>query len=84
VSDDEIKISARGLLELLSGKVTQERFFELHDWRAMANPFSAQQSQGRLITEIRVEHNEKERDDNRLTIRFGNPEPAISPFRLPS
>ena len=80
--DDEIKISARGLLELLSGQITQERFLKLHSWAPMANLFQNQLNQGRLITSITIE-NGGERDDDWAVIRFGEPDPAISPFRVP-
>jgi hypothetical protein len=83
VSEDEIKISARSLLELLSGELTQERFFTLHSWTPMANPFGAQLDHGRLITEIAIEKGEEETDDDWLTIKFGDPDPAVSPFKMP-
>jgi hypothetical protein len=82
MTDDEIKISTRGLLELLSGQITQERFLKLHSWAPMANLFEAQLNQGRLITSITIE-NRGERDDDWAVIRFGEPDPAISPFRVP-
>ncbi len=84
VAEEEIKISARGLLELLSGEITQERFFKLHSWEVLANPFHAQLAQGRLITGITIEKGVvSERDDDWAVVRFGEPDPAISPFRVP-
>ncbi|MDQ1637401.1 MAG: hypothetical protein QOF62_740 [Pyrinomonadaceae bacterium] len=90
MSDNEIRISARGLLELLSGKITQEQFFKSHSFVPMPsesrrrwNPFKSKLSQGSLITEITVESGENERDDDWLTIKFGGPDPAVSPFELP-
>ena len=85
MSENEIRISARGLLELLSGKISQERFFTLHQWVPMENPLHAQLSQGRLITEITIEKGAgEERDDDWLTIRFGERDPAVAPFITPS
>jgi hypothetical protein len=90
MSEDEIKISARGLLELLSGRITQERFFQSHafvqvptETKRAWNPFESQLSQGSLITEVRVESGEEEKDDDWLTIKFGAPDPAVSPFEVP-
>jgi hypothetical protein len=84
VSDNEIRISARGLLELLSGRITQEQFFRAHPWMSISNPFDSQLSRGRLITEIGIEKGGEERDDDWLTMTFGQPDPAVSPFKVPS
>jgi hypothetical protein len=90
MSEDEINISARGLLELLSGRITQERFFKSHafvqvptETKRAWNPFESQLSHGSLITEVRVESGEEEKDDDWLTIKFGAPDPAVSPFKVP-
>lgn len=84
MNDDEIRISARGLLELLSGKLTQERFFRLHSWTPSANPFGFQLGQGHLITAISVEKGEQESDDDWVTIKFGDSDPAVASFRMPT
>ncbi|MET0626582.1 MAG: hypothetical protein ABW250_26845 [Pyrinomonadaceae bacterium] len=91
VGSHEITISARALLDLLSGKVTQEQFFKKHHFMPdegeaypSFNPFTYKREKGMLITEITVEENEDERDDNWLTIKFGEPDPAITPFVVPT
>ena len=91
MSVDEIKISARGLLELLSGRITQDQFFKSHAFVQVPtetqrgwNPFESQLSQGNLITEVRVESGEEERDDDWLTVKFGASDPAISPVKVPT
>jgi hypothetical protein len=90
MSVDEIKISARGLLELLSGRITQEQFFKSHSFVQVPtetkrpwNPFESLLSQGSLITEVSVERGEEESDDDWLTIKFGESDPAVSPFKAP-
>jgi hypothetical protein len=90
VGSHEVKISARALLDLLAGRVTQEQFFEAHYFGPReggtypsANPFSNMREEGKLITEIVVEENEGELDDDWLTIKFGDPDPAVTPFTVP-
>lgn len=90
VSNNEIKISARVLLDLLAGRITQEDFFKAYkfgpgeegEWPS-SNPFLSELKQGKLITEIKVEKTEDERDDDWLAIRFSGPDPAIFPFVVP-
>jgi len=38
---------------------------------------------GRLIVESSLEETKDERDDNWLMFKFGAPDPAISPFKMP-
>lgn len=83
MSGGEMRISARGVLELLSGRITPERFLELHGWSPSANPFGSQLDAGRLIASIGIETGEAEHDDDWLTIEFGQPDPAVSPFKTP-
>jgi hypothetical protein len=84
VTENEIRISARGLLELLSGQITQERFLKLHSWAPMANPFQTRLDQGRLITAIAIEkRGDQVRDDDWAVIRFGHSDPAVAPFKVP-
>lgn len=89
VGDSEIKISARAILDLLAGRITQEDFFKLHHFISedgggpqYPNPFDDKLSKGRLIVAIDVE--ESDRDDNWLVIKFGDTDPAVSPFRTPA
>lgn len=80
----EMKISARAVLELLAGRITPERFLTLHGWSPSANPFGSQLDAGRLIASIGVESGENETDDDWLTMEFGRPDPAVSPFKVPT
>lgn len=89
VGGGEIKISARAVLNLLAGRVSQEDFFKIHHFIPedgggphYGNPFDAELEEGRLIVGVEVE--ESDRDDNWLVIKFGDPDPAISPFKVPT
>jgi hypothetical protein len=68
---NSVKISARTILELLAGRRTPSEINE---------SFERLLQQGRMITRIRVEKSEDDSDDDWLTIEFGKPDPAISPF----
>jgi hypothetical protein len=81
-----VKISARCVLEMLAGRMTASDFNEAHGWlpgpgsgTGVANPFEGCLQQGRMITRIRVDADEDDSDDW-ITIEFGEPDPAISPF----
>ncbi len=87
VTDNTIRLSARSVLELLAGKVTVEEFQRAHgfiSWqgRRAVNPPAAFLSAGRLITASRIERVENE-DDDWLVLEFGDPDPAVTPFRIP-
>jgi hypothetical protein len=86
LSRNFVKISARTVLEMLAGRTTASELNEAHDWRpiaeqgsGMVNPFERHLQEGRMITRVRVDAAEDESDDW-LTIEFGDPDPAISPF----
>lgn len=86
LSSSFVKISARTVLELLAGRISASEMNEAHGWCAkpeerskILNPFERRLQDGRMITRIRVEAAEDESDDW-LTIEFGEPDPAISPF----
>jgi len=78
-SSDEIKISSRTLLDLLSGKITYEEFPEEYK-----NYLKRKASEGKLIDEIEIEKAPNEKDDDWLTIKFGEPDAAVSPFKIPN
>jgi hypothetical protein len=85
----KIKISARALLELLAGKISQKEFFEAHGFspsdlspRQASNLFSNALSRGQLIDGISIERSETE-DDDWITFELKGPDPAISPFKVP-
>lgn len=90
MSGDEIKISARAVMDLLSGRLSQQDFLEAHNFvptshgTYIGNPFEYERQQGRLIREVTVESGGERRDDDWLRIRFGESDPAISPFRVPT
>jgi hypothetical protein len=75
-----VKMSARMLLELLAGTKTLEEFEEDYSLEKNGNPFRRMLDQGRLILEVAVEHR-PDKDDDIVTISFGEPDPAVSPFR---
>jgi len=85
---EEVRLSVRGIQELLAGRLTQEEFFKLHGMidmqgtRGIRNPFERAPAEGRLIESTAVETNSDE-DDDWLIFRFGEPNPAISRFRVP-
>jgi hypothetical protein len=83
VSRKQIKISARDLLELLAGKLRQDAF-EALPFMARQNPFLNKLSNGQLITAMRIEKDETDSDDDWVVFEFGNPDPAVSPFRVTS
>jgi hypothetical protein len=78
VSGNEIKLSARTVLDLLAGKTSYEEFPEEYKdyFRKMA-------AEGRLFAEARVEKDEHEKDDDWLVFRFGRPDPAVTPYVVP-
>jgi hypothetical protein len=85
---EEVRLSVRVIQELLAGRLTQEEFFKLHGMidmqgtRGIRNPFERALAEGRLIESTAVEMNSDE-DDDWLIFRFGEPNPAISRFRVP-
>lgn len=80
VGGNEIKISARVVLDLLCGRLSQEMFNE----RYSVNPFEFERQQGHLISEVILEGGGETHDDDWLRIRFSEqPDPAVSPFKAP-
>ena len=80
----EVKISARALLDLLAGKCKQEDFFQLHRFNdpIFGNPFEGSRDSGNLIQEITI-NKEDDDDDDWITIKLKEADPAISPFKEP-
>ncbi len=76
-----IKMSARTLLELLAGSKTIEQFEADYNFRPDENPFRRMLAQGRLLSNVTIEHR-AEQDDDIATLEFGQPDPAISRFRV--
>lgn len=81
MSTRTLKISLRVVQELLAGQTDMKAFQELHDFRK--NPFLRNLEEGCLITKIEVEKGAAEEDDDWLHFTFGNPDPAVSPYRRP-
>ena len=77
----DIKMSARMLLEILAGTRTLQEFGEGYDFERRGNPFRRMLDQGKLISEVTVEHH-PEKDDDVVTIGFRGPDPAVSPFEI--
>lgn len=84
MSRDSVKISARAVLDLLSGRLTAEQFIADHRFQNR-NIFERMLRDGRPITAARFEpSNLPEDDDDWLVFEFGEPDAAISPFRVPT
>ncbi|MGO9270439.1 MAG: hypothetical protein ACLQOO_09340 [Terriglobia bacterium] len=83
-----VTISARSLLEFLSGRIDSQRFMAEMGFvpgrqhKGCPNPFETMLNEGRLIRDIRVEGCPT-RDDDWVTIAFSDPDPAVSPFVVP-
>jgi hypothetical protein len=86
IANKTIKISSRGLLELLSGRIEQNKFLQDHQFAPSPerpnnyNPFNLKLNEGRLVTNIRLEKSTIE-DDDWIIFEFGEPNPAISKYR---
>lgn len=78
MSRKRIKISSRELMELLSGRIGIEKFNNLHEW---SNPFELRLREGRLPKSISVVQSDDDAADDWIEFEFGDPDPAISPFR---
>ena len=87
-STDFVTVSARELLDLLAGRLTQEEYFKLHGHVGSKRRYTMPRSidlklgQGRLLTGVSLERSEHE-DDDWITLHFGPPDPAISEFSTP-
>jgi hypothetical protein len=89
MSSNEIRMSARTLMDLLSGRMTHEEFMSRHDdipsgYRApgYTNFFDMRLKEGKLISNISIEKSDT-KDDDVISIRLRGPDPAISPFVVP-
>ncbi len=80
MSHNRIEISAVKLLRILSGELTLDEFCRDHG--LPANPFKAALMGFQCIKSIRVEP-VADRDDDRVIIEFGPPDPAFGPFVVP-
>ena len=78
---NEIRVSARELLDLLAGRLDQKRFAQNYAAGA-GNIFSTYQAQGKMIKRAAVERRPEE-DDDWVILDFGADDPAVSSFRVP-
>jgi len=78
---NEIRISTRELLDLLTGKLDQKRFAQHH---ALGNGdmFSTFQARGKMLKRAEVVRRPDE-DDDWIILEFSEDDPAVSEFRLP-
>ena len=87
MENNAIKISARGLLELLAGRNDLKQFLQDHGQAptdthpANRNYFALRFNEGRLIDNVMVEKS-ADRDDDWIVFEFGNPDPAICKYRI--
>jgi hypothetical protein len=77
---NEVKISARELLDLLAGKLNYKQFAEDHAV-AGGNMFQVFRDQGKMIRRISVEH-QPNKDDDWILIQFST-DPAACDFKVP-
>lgn len=82
-SDKRIQISARQVLELLAGSVSQEQFLKSYGWDGnienSRNPFLIALAQGKMINGASISSG-GDADDDWLEFTFSDPDPAISAF----
>ena len=81
MKDNEIRISARELLDLLAGKLDHKRFAENHDMGG-GNIFTIYRAKGKMISEASVERRPEE-DDDWIILKFSADDPAVSDFKMP-
>ena len=77
-----VEMSARELLEILAGAKTVAEFEKDYAMQPHSNPFRQMLTAGRLISKTTVERI-SEKDNDVVTIKFGPPDPAVAPFRVP-
>jgi hypothetical protein len=87
MSSNHIQIPMRQLLELLSGTITQDEFFERNVLNASGDPrepnlFKRWLNSGRVIAEMRIIA-DPDQDDDWVEFKCGPPNPALTAFRNP-
>jgi hypothetical protein len=78
---NEIRMSARELLDLLAGKLDYERFAKRYDLGG-GNLFRLFRDRGRMISSTAIEHCPDE-DDDWVVLRFSDGDPVTSDFTVP-
>jgi hypothetical protein len=79
---NRIQISTRELLDLLAGKLDQNRFAENHRMGGADSIFKLYQSRGKMIKRAEVERRQ-DQDDDWIIFEFSDDDPAVSKFRVP-
>ena len=82
ITGGNMKMSLREFQELLAGVKTIEEFENDYAMAPQSNLFRTMLSEGRLISQVTVEHR-PEKDDDTVIIEFGDADAAVGPFRLP-
>ena len=82
MSNNEIKMSSRELLDLLAGKLDYELFAKRYDLGG-GNLFKLFRDRGRIISSAAIEHRPDE-DDDWVILRFKDGDPAMCDFREPN
>jgi hypothetical protein len=78
----QIKISAREMLNLLTGKLSYDDFLRIHGFDKTANPFLTALENGQLIENVSIEKSDFQ-DDDWLIFNLKGPDPAVSKFTEP-
>ena len=78
MSGKKIRISARELVELMSGKLDQKQFVKDHSIGG-GNFFDSRLKSGELIAKASVERRPDE-DDDWIVFEFGEPDAAVAQF----
>ncbi len=91
VMKNEVRISSRAIIELLSGEISQKEFFDIHEFDSEneklkindvhKNPFNLFKDKN--ILEVEIEVGENEADDDWLIFKFGKSDPSKAKFNLP-
>lgn len=74
----KIKMSARAVLGVLSGRTSQEDFVRENE--PFVKAFERMEAEGRVLSDARIEH-VAQRDDDWIEFCFSEPDPAAGPFR---
>jgi len=78
LTSNSLKMSARAVLAVLSGQIKQDDF--IRDNQQFAEMFGRVLREGRVLSEVRIEH-VPHRDDDWIEFHFSEPDPAVGPFR---
>lgn len=84
MTGSKVKISAITILQLLAGQLDYATFEKTYQFDGkIGNPFARALDSRRVIAHCSIEQTPDE-DDDWLTFEFGEPDPAIAPFKLPA